>query len=125
MQNSVAPSEYTSDAGVGLAPARTSGAVNAGEPMITPVAVWKPPAILAIPKSVNCGSPYSVSRTLRGFQRTRQLHPDAQGLAPIHRTVPADQRVQRALAVAGHHDVRPAPGCGADLEYGHDVRMPG
>jgi hypothetical protein len=67
MQNSVAPSEYTSDAGVGVSPASTSGAVNAGEPVTTPVAVWKPPAILAIPKSVNCGSPYSVSRTLPGF----------------------------------------------------------
>ena len=27
----------------------------------------EPPAILAIPKSVNCGSPYSVSRTFPGF----------------------------------------------------------
>ena len=50
---------------------------------------------------------------------------DAQDLTPIHRTVPADQRFQRALAVPGHHDVRSPPGCGADLEYGHDVRMPG
>ena len=56
-QKSVAPSEYTSDAGVGALPSSTSGAVNAGEPVITPVEVWNPPAILAMPKSVNCGSP--------------------------------------------------------------------
>jgi hypothetical protein len=56
-QNNVAPSDYTSDAGVGDAPSSTSGAVKAGEPVITPVAVSKPPATLAIPKSVNCGSP--------------------------------------------------------------------
>ncbi|COY59016.1 Uncharacterised protein [Mycobacterium tuberculosis] len=31
--------------------------MKAGEPAITPVAVSKPPAILAIPKSVSCGSP--------------------------------------------------------------------
>jgi len=56
-QNRVAPSEYTSDAGVGDAPSSTSGAVKAGEPVITPVAVWKAPAILAMPKSVSWGSP--------------------------------------------------------------------
>ena len=66
-QNRVAPSEYTSDAGVGVLPSSTSGAVNAGEPVMTPVAVWKPPAILAIPKSVSSGSPYSVSRMLPGL----------------------------------------------------------
>ena len=38
-QNNVAPSEYTSDCGVGVAPSSTSGAVNAGEPVITPVVV--------------------------------------------------------------------------------------
>ena len=56
-QNSVPPDEYVSDAVVGDAPSSTSGAVNAGEPVITPVAVSNPPTILAIPKSVNCGSP--------------------------------------------------------------------
>ncbi|BEH76780.1 hypothetical protein YM3MPS_25830 [Mycobacterium pseudoshottsii] len=56
-ENSVAPSEYTSDCGVGGAPSSTSGAVKAGEPVIAPVEVWKPPAILAMPKSVSCGSP--------------------------------------------------------------------
>ena len=37
----VAPSEYTSDCGVGVAPSSTSGAVNAGDPVITPVVVSK------------------------------------------------------------------------------------
>ncbi|VAZ71140.1 hypothetical protein LAUMK7_00672 [Mycobacterium kansasii] len=32
-----------------------------------PVAVWKPPDILAMPKSVSSGSPYSVSRMFAGL----------------------------------------------------------
>ena len=35
----------------------TSGAVKAGDPVTTPVAVSKPPAMCAIPKSANSGSP--------------------------------------------------------------------
>jgi pimeloyl-ACP methyl ester carboxylesterase len=38
-------------------PSRTSGAVNAGEPVTTPVLVTNPPEICALPKSVNAGSP--------------------------------------------------------------------
>jgi hypothetical protein len=35
--------------------------------MIAPSAVSNPPVILAIPKSVSCGSPYSVSRMFAGL----------------------------------------------------------
>ena len=91
----------------GVVPSSTSGAVNAGEPVITPVAVWKPPAILAIPKSVS--SRFAVlgqqdvarfdvtmqdARPMGGLERPGQLHADAQRLTPIQRPVLADQRFE-------------------------------
>ena len=56
-------SEVTS----GVSPSSTSGAVYAGEPMTAPSAVSNPPIIRAIPKSVSCGSPYSVRRMFAGL----------------------------------------------------------
>jgi hypothetical protein len=92
---------------VGVLPSSTSGAVNAGEPVMIPVAVRKPPAILAMPKSVSSGSPYSVNRmfsrldvtvqdarAMGGVKRTGELYANAQRLTPIQRAMPTDQRLE-------------------------------
>ncbi len=89
-----------SEAGVGGLPSSTSGAVNASDPVKAPVAVSKPPAMRAIPKSVSCGSPYSVTRMLAGLtSRCR---------------VPARWAVSRAPAsltptrTTSHHGIGPS-----------------
>ena len=112
-----------------LAPSSTSGAVNAGEPVITPVAVWKAPgdpgdsevgqlrfAVVGQQDVARLHVTMQYARAMRGFERTRQLHADAQRLAPVERSVPADQRLQRILGVVGHHDERPALASDADLK---------
>ena len=122
----------------GGSPCSASGAVYAGEPVTAPSEVSNPPMIRAIPKSVSCGSPYSVSRMFAGLtsrcrvprrcaivERAGHLDPDMQRIAPADRTGVVDLGLQRTVRVVLHHDVRPTGGGGADLENVDDVRMAG
>jgi hypothetical protein len=63
------------------------------------------------------------ARAMRDFERTRELHADADRLAPVKGSMPADHRLQRILGVVGHHDERPATGQDADLKNLHDMRV--
>jgi hypothetical protein len=136
-QNRVAPSPYTSEDSLGGSPLRTSGAVNAGEPVKVPVAVLNPPEMWAIPKSLNAGSPYSVSKMFAGLtSRCTIPRRCAVSSAPAiftpsrstiqrKRTESADPRLQRALPVVLHHQIRVTALGFADLQHAHDVRMAG
>ena len=65
------------------------------------------------------------ANAVRGVECARQLDANAQCLAPIQRSVPADQRLERILGVVRHHDERPAGRRRTDLEDLHDVRVTG
>ena len=91
-----------------------------------------------MPKSVSCGSPYSVSRMFAGLtsrcrvprrcavsKRTRHLHPECRASRQPMGPLSLDLGVQRTVRVILHHDVGPPGGGGADLEDADDVRMSG
>ncbi len=58
-----------------------------------------------------------------GFESTRDLDSDADGLRPLQWAVPADARFERVVRVVVHHQVRQPGVAGAGLQDGDDVRV--
>ena len=92
----------------------------------------------AMPKSVSCGlavlGEQDVARfhvamqgaaPVRRLQRTGQLDPDVDRVAPVDRAHLVDPRIQGTSRVVLHHDVRPTRRGRADLKDADDVRVPG